>query len=142
MGLNDTHKGGIDCGHLRRLIYVDYTYHAFNLLMSLINLSGLNNKICFANLVIAILIFELVILAWKQFRYFHAQQEHPSCMELTPFLYWWQFLQILSLYVGFAGIICFFFRKFFPSDDAIAKQENFNKEDTEVTEDNETPDKA
>ena len=47
---------------------------------------------------------------FMQFTYFEAQGN--KCMTASPDLYFWLMFQILVIWVGFAVIVCHFFRKY------------------------------
>ena len=63
--LNTERKDGEDCGNLQTLIYVDYVLHGLNLLIALVNLTGLNNTICRSSFVMILLLVELMTLGYK-----------------------------------------------------------------------------
>ena len=50
------------------------------------------------------------IFLFMQFTYFESQAN--KCMNSTPQLYFWLMFQILVIWVGFAIIVCHFFRKY------------------------------
>lgn len=87
--LNETKNEGATCGNLSGVRYIDYVLHSVNVIITIINLTGLNAKLCHGNIVLGAFIFELIMLGWKQLIYFQAQSEEPSCMRVTPALYWW-----------------------------------------------------
>ena len=116
-----------DCGNLKSLVYADYILHSANFVVCLINLTGLNFKLCFANLVLGFFVFEIVMLGWKQLIYFKAQSLQPSCMFETPALYWWQFCQILCIYSSMIGFICSFMRKYFPTEEPQSQNDRYDK---------------
>jgi len=71
--LNSDSHAASNCGGLRGLSQFDYGYNSVNFLIGIINLTGLNNKICTANVVTILIVLELGCLAYKQFVYFKAQ---------------------------------------------------------------------
>ena len=99
-----------DCGSLRLVLYAVICLHFINIIMTLINLCGLEVKICNGNSICAFSIFEITVLVWMQVSYFKSQDS--NCLTSAPDLYIWLMGQILVLYVGMSIVICHFFRKF------------------------------
>ena len=99
-----------DCGSLRIVLYAVICLHFINILMTLINLCGLEVKICNGNAICAFSIFEITILCWMQVSYFKSQ--NSNCLTSATDLYVWLMGQILVLYMGMAIVVCHFFRKF------------------------------
>ena len=60
-----------------------------------------------------------------QIVYFESQGER--CMTIEPQLYFWLMGQILVFYMGFAVVICHFFRKFCQDDDEV--DDEYNKQE-------------
>ena len=98
------------CSALRSIQYFIFTLHSVNTLISLINLTGLEIKICNSNLVCGLLLFEIGMLAFMQISYFQSMK--VNCIELVPSLYFWLMVQILAVYIGIGTIICYFLKKF------------------------------
>ena len=59
-----------DCGSLRLVLYAVICLHFINIIMTLINLCGLEVKVCNGNAICAFSIFEITILVWMQVSYF------------------------------------------------------------------------
>ena len=100
-----------DCANLSFTLYAVVCLHGINILMSLVNLCGLETKICNQNAVCCYVLFEMTILVFMQVSYFSAQ--YSNCITSTgAAFYWWTMGQILAVYIGLAVVICHFFRKF------------------------------
>ena len=61
-----------DCGNLAFNLYVVICLHAANILMALINLCGLETKICNQNAVCCYMLFEISVLVFMQVTYFNS----------------------------------------------------------------------
>ena len=81
-----------------------------NTLVSLINLTGLEIKLCTSNIVCALFLFEIGMLTFMQLSYFTSMKN--NCIEIAPSLYFWLMGQILAVYIGIGTIICYFLKKF------------------------------
>ena len=79
------------------------------MIVCLINLAGLETKICFSNLMCGFMLYEIGMLIYLQIAYFNSMM--LNCLQLAPGLYMWSMLQILTLYVGFVILLCYFARK-------------------------------
>ena len=118
----------ITCKSLRSIQYLIFTLHGFNTIVSLINLTGLEIKICNSNLVCGLLLFEIGMLAFMQISYFQSMK--AGCIEVAPSLYFWLMGQILAVYIGIGTIICYFLKKFCKDP---------NEEENTETEDEQKP---
>ena len=87
-----------DCGSLRIVLYAVICLHFTNILITLINLCGLELKVCSGNAICAFSIYEITIcpkkiekyfkiLCWMQVSYFKSQS--GTCMTAAPDLYLW-----------------------------------------------------
>ena len=76
-----------DCGNLAFNLYVVICLHSLNILMSLINLCGLETKICNQNAVCCFMLFEIAVLVFMQVTYFNSQ--YNDCLRTAPDLYLW-----------------------------------------------------
>ena len=99
-----------DCGNLKFNLWTVMCLHSMNIFVSLINLCGLETKICNQNCVCVLMIGEAGVLVFMQVTYFNSQ--YKNCIQTAPELYLWTMGQILAIYMGLAIIICHFFRKF------------------------------
>jgi len=70
--LNEENRESSNCGGLRNLSLFDYAFNALNFLIGVVNLTGLNNVICTANIVSILIVIELACLVYKQIVYFKA----------------------------------------------------------------------
>uniref|UniRef100_A0A7S3CN82 Uncharacterized protein n=1 Tax=Strombidium rassoulzadegani TaxID=1082188 RepID=A0A7S3CN82_9SPIT len=98
------------CGGINIVLWAVICLHFVNLLVSLVNICGLEIKLCNSNMVCCFSIFELTVLVWMQVTYFRSQED--SCMTNAPVYYFWLMLQILVVYLGMVLVVCHFFRKF------------------------------
>ena len=96
-------------------LYTVVWMHAVNIMMCLINLCGLETKLCNSNMVCCFLIFEIMMLVWIQVSYFNSQS--GNCLTGSTTLYLWTMGQILAIYLGMGIIVCHFFRKFCQDND-------------------------
>ena len=110
-----------DCANLRVVLYAVICLHAVNILMTLINLCGLEVKLCNSNMVCCFIMFEITMLAWMQVSYFNSMSR--NCLTNVPNLFLWTFGQILAIYMGLAIVICHFFRKFCQDPDLEEEEE-------------------
>ena len=116
------------CGGIYIVLWAVICLHAINSLVCLINLCGLEVKLCNSNMVCCFGIFEMTILVWMQVTYFRSQED--SCMTNAPVYYFWLMLQILVVYLGFVLVICHFFRKF--CQDPEEEEDGYEEEDIEA----------
>lgn len=100
----------IDCGGIRIVLWASVILHTCNIIVTLMNLCGLETKVCNCNMVFGYGIFQMAIFLFMQFTYFESQAN--KCMYAAPTIYWWLMAQILLIWVGFAIIVCHFFRKY------------------------------
>ena len=99
-----------DCVHssLRIPLYFVGALHCVNAVETLLNLTGLEKKLCTGPIMCVFLVFEVIVLIYMQVAYFEDQR----CFRLATMLYIWLCLNILLFYVVLVVVLCFFFRKF------------------------------
>ena len=61
-----------DCSMMGFMLWMVIILHTVNLLVTLLNLTGLEQKLCNSNMVCVFVIFEFTMLIWMQVTYFHA----------------------------------------------------------------------
>ena len=88
--------------------------HGLNAILCMINLCGLEIRLCNFNAICTLGFVELLALVWLQWGYFNAQEF--LCITSAPFLYFWLMAQIMFLYLGCAFACCHFARKYFSED--------------------------
>lgn len=127
-----------DCSGLALNLYVIICLHSSNIIMCLVNLCGLETKICNQNAVCCYMLFELAVLVFMQVSYFNSQ--YNDCFRIAPDLYLWTMGQILAVYMGLAIVICHFFRKFCqdpdPEEEAALAEQNRLEEEKKEDEEN------
>lgn len=97
------------CGGLTWVLYCLAALHCLNMFASSLTFCGWEVKVCTGTSCCIYAFLTFVILAGVQVLYFNAMQNY--CMSTTPILYYTVMGQILILYAGVGGIVCFFFRK-------------------------------
>ena len=90
--------------------------HCFNIVLALINLSGLDEKVYTANSACYITLFEMVMLTWMQISYFKGQDN--QCIKV-PDLYFLLMAEIPFLYLGIIAVLMYVFRKLFRPENEI-----------------------
>lgn len=98
------------CVQIKYVQYFIFGMHSLNTLIALVNFTGMEIRICSANLVCGLLLFEIGMLTFMQITYFQSMKW--GCMERTPSLYFWLMGQILAVYFGIGVIVCYFLKKF------------------------------
>ena len=97
------------CVDLRDCTFFVMIMHGINAPVAILNLTGLESKVCRVNLVAILAVFELCMLVFMMIAYFDSQAE--DCMRLTPLNYFWLMGHILLYMLSMAIIVCYFFRK-------------------------------
>ena len=106
--------------------------HILNFIFSALALCGLEKKFCISYVLLALVIFDLVVLGWSQATYFKSQSY--NCNLEMPSIYFWLMSEILFFYCLTAFIMCYFFRRFC-QDPALRQQieeEDKAEEDAEA----------
>uniref|UniRef100_A0A7S3N4K5 Uncharacterized protein n=1 Tax=Strombidium inclinatum TaxID=197538 RepID=A0A7S3N4K5_9SPIT len=114
------------CGGIKMVLWAVICLHFMNSLMCLVNLCGMEVKLCNSNMVCCFSIFELTMLVWMQVTYFRSQEY--TCMVSAPKLYFWLMFQILCVYIGMGLVVCHFFRKFCQDPDEEELEEGVDEE--------------
>ena len=96
-----------DVTPLRLPLWMVFGMHIVNSLETLMNLTGLEQKICHTYVLTGFFIFELVVLVFMQVAYFEAQE----CITQTTLMYFWLMFQIFVFYVVFSYFV--FYALFF-----------------------------
>jgi hypothetical protein len=108
---------GADCRNLRSTLNMVLILHAVNSAETLLNLVGLEKKLCSNWMTCIFLFFEGIMVAYMQIVYFNSmadtKKNFRGCLELAPKLYLWMMANILVFYLGLIVVICYFFRGFF-----------------------------
>jgi len=99
-----------DCAYpgLKIPLWLVGIMHLLNTVETLLNLCGLEKRLCGCLAGCIFFGYEITILVYMQVIYFEAQ----DCMRQTPLLYFWLLVQILIFYLVLVFSICFIFRKF------------------------------
>ena len=130
-----------DCSNLTMSLYLVVCLHALNVIMSLVNLCGVETKICNQNMVCCIVLFEVTMLVLMQVTYFSSQ--YNNCLKTSPDLYFWTMGQILAFYMGLTVVICHFFRKFCHDPNlSIKKEDSAEKNEDQKATDLEAPEET
>ncbi|TNV75970.1 hypothetical protein FGO68_gene7477 [Halteria grandinella] len=106
-----------DCLNLQQTLYLVFVMHIVNSLETILNVTGMEKKLCTGFWVCMFFIFEMTVIVYMQVVYFAAMPSDvnlakPDCTDLAPMLYYWMMFNILYLYLGGAIVICYFFRGF------------------------------
>ena len=96
-----------------------FTLHICNLLFSLMALCGLEKRICISHVLLALVVYDAVVLVWSQAVYFKSQSYNCN-LEMGD-VYFWLMGEILFFYCLTAFVICYFFRRF--CQDPLLKKE-------------------
>ena len=92
------------------VIWMWFALHISTMIFSTMALCGLEKMLCHKYILLALLIFDLIVLIWSQTVYFNAQQY--NCSIEMPDVYFFLMGEILYFYVLTAFVICYFFRRF------------------------------
>ena len=96
-----------------------FSLHVCNLIFSLMALCGLEKRLCVSYLLLALMLYDSIVLVWAQTTYF--QSQNFNCNLEMPDTYFWLMGEILFFYCLTAFVLCYFFRRFC-QDPAIKKQ--------------------
>ena len=105
-----------------------FTLHVINCIFSLMALCSLEKRICISHVLLALVVYDAVILIWAQCVYFKAQSF--NCNIQKGDVYFWLMGEILFFYIFTAAVICYFFRKF--CEDPQARKEREAQEAAEL----------
>ena len=97
-----------------------FTLHAINALFSMMAICGLEKRLCISHVLLALVVYDGVVLIWSQCVYFKSQKYNCN-LEMTD-LYFWLMGEILFFYLLTAFVICYFFRRFC-QDPALIKEQ-------------------
>ena len=87
-----------------------FVLHVCNFLFSSLAVCGLEKKFCHGYILLAMILFDAVVLVWSQTTYFNSQSF--NCNLEMPDVYFWLMGEILYFYCLTAFVLCYFFRKF------------------------------
>ena len=111
--LGKEHKSEIvlpECSAMSVVCWALFMLHICNFLFSSLAICGLEKRICITQVLLALMIFDGVVLIWAHATYFKSQSY--DCNILMPDVYLWLMGEILFFYILTAFIVCYFFRKF------------------------------
>lgn len=109
-----------ECQSMKVVCWALFALHVCNFLFGSMALCGLEKRICNNYMLIALMIFDAVVLIWSQTTYFQSQSY--NCNVVMPDYYFWLMGEILYFYCLMAFIVCYFFRQFC-QDPTIEKEE-------------------
>ena len=87
-----------------------FALHIANFVFGSLALCGLEKRLCNNYMLIALMIFDAVVLIWAQATYF--QSQGYNCNVVMADYYFWLMSEILFFYCLTAFIVCYFFRQF------------------------------
>ena len=123
-----------DCAGLRVILFSAFILHGINSLVTLINVCGLEMKLCCYDAICTLGVIEMIMIVWLQVGYFNAQESEAGCIGRAPFMYFWLMFQIMFLYVLMSFACCHFARKYCDDDvdDSDSDEEDFEKMEGET----------
>ncbi len=77
-----------DCGGMKTALWLVFIMHIVNALETLLNLTGLERKLCTSFMMCGFFIFEVTVLIYMQVVYFEAMQI-SICITNTSLMYFW-----------------------------------------------------
>ena len=129
------------CQSMEVVCWMLFILHIMNFIFSALALCGLEKKWCISYVLLALIIFDIVILCWSQATYFSAQSY--NCNLEMPEVYFWLMGEILFFYCLTAFVVCYFFRRFCQDPALRAEIEAMDAEEAAaeeaVTDDEATP---
>ena len=87
-----------------------FALHIIMGLFSLMAMCQLEKRLCSQYIILALFIFDGIVLVWSQVVYFQAQRF--NCQLEMADVYFWLMGEILFFYCLTAFIMCYFFRRF------------------------------
>ena len=99
-----------ECAGIKLASWALFSLYCVTFFLQLLCLCGLEIKYCSSMGLLAILVYDLVMITWAQVTHFQSQT--TNCIDTVPVLYFWLMGQILFFYVVLALIIFVFFRKY------------------------------
>ncbi len=99
-----------ECQSMEVVCWALFALHVCNLVFSLMALCGLEKKFCVSYVLLALALFDAIVLIWAQTTYFQSQSY--NCNLEMPDTYFWLMGEILFFYCLTAFVLCYFFRKF------------------------------
>ena len=108
-----------ECISMNVVCWALFTLHLCNALFSSLALCGLEKRFCISYVMLALFLYDGIVLVWAQTTYFQSQSQ--NCMLEMADVYYWLMGEILFFYCLTAFIVCYFFRRFC-QDPAIRKQ--------------------
>ncbi len=104
--------------------YLVFVLHVVNTGETLLNIFGLEKKLCTGFWACMFFIFECTVLVYMQVVYFEAQEliDGESCMASFPKLYFMLMGNILVFYAGTVVVVCYFFRQHCQDPSLIEKE--------------------
>ena len=99
-----------ECQSMGVVCWALFTLHACNCIFSMMALCGLEKRICISHVLLALVVYDGVVLIWSQAVYFKSQ--NYNCNLEMGDVYFWLMGEILFFYCLTAFVICYFFRKF------------------------------
>ncbi len=105
-------------------VFIVMILHFINALQTLMNLCGLEKRLCGARSACLFFAMEFTILVYMQVDYF---SNLSVCQPMVPMLIFWLLLQIFFFYFVVVLLICFIFRKFCNPDDDCEREEKLGE---------------
>lgn len=99
-----------ECQSMKVVCWALFALHVCNFVFGCLALCGLEKRLCNNYMLIALMIFDAVVLIWSQTTYFQSQSY--NCNVVMPDYYFWLMGEILFFYCLMAFIVCYFFRQF------------------------------
>lgn len=99
-----------ECQSMGVVCWALFTLHLCNCIFSLFALCGLEKLLCTSHVLLALVLYDGIVLVWSQAVYFKSQ--NYNCNLEMGDVYFWLMGEILFVYCLAAFVICYFFRKF------------------------------
>ena len=93
---------------MKVVLWMWFALHLLNCIFSSLAICGLEKKICISYVLLALIIFDAIVLVWSQVVYFQAQ--NFNCQLEMADIYFWLMTEILFFYCLTAFVVCYFFR--------------------------------
>ena len=107
------------CQSMEVVCWALFALHIVNAIFCLMSLCGLEKRFCISYVLLALVLFDGVVLVWAQTTYFQSQSYNCN-IEMAD-VYFWLMGEILFFYCLTAFVLCYFFRKFC-QDPALKKE--------------------
>ena len=99
-----------NCISMEVVCWALFSLHLVNAIFSTMALFGLEKRLCVNYVMLALLIYDLIVLIWAHTTYF--QSQGVNCNIEMPDVYFWLMGEILFFYCLTIGVLCYFVRKF------------------------------